>query len=195
MTKFILSGGRMYKAVDQGRSFAEELIKGFSNKPVKILICFFAQDRELWSDLFTENKEWLSTFISGFEIELALPENFTEQVKKSDVIFLKGGKVKQIFDILEEDKEWMAELADKTVVGLSAGADVLCKHYYVLSTRRLGDGFGLLPVKFIPHWKADDFFSKEDLVDWNKILEELKNYKEDLPIYTLKEGEFVVFNQ
>ena len=29
-------------------------------------------------------------------------------------------------------------------------------------------------------------------VDWESIFNDLKNYKEDLPVYTIKEGEFVV---
>jgi len=58
------------------------------------------------------------------------------------------------------------------------------------------DGFGILPIKFLPHFKSS--FGHDDPrgpIDWDKAYEELKNYKEDLPIYALEEGEFKVFLQ
>jgi hypothetical protein len=86
-------------------------------------------------------------------------------------------------------------LDGKTVAGTSAGGDAIAKYYSVLKTSRVGDGLGLLPIKFIPHWKSN--YSDDEVrdIDWEAELNKLREYKEDLPIYTLAEGEFKVFNR
>jgi peptidase E len=192
MTKYILAGGYVNKAEDGGKAFYEELVKGINNKPVKILDCMFARPIEDWEETFKSDQNLFSQFIKDFELELAVQEKFVEQVKNSDVIFLRGGHTQQLFKLLSQDKAWINELDGKVLAGTSAGAQVIAKYYHVLSSSRTGDGFGLLPVKFIPHWKANDFDEIPKDIDWDKALKELKDHKEDLPIYTLAEGEFIV---
>lgn len=54
-------------------------------------------------------------------------------------------------------------------------------------------GLSILPIKFLPHYKSS--YGNEDSrghIDWDKALQELKDYKEDFPIHALKEGEYVV---
>jgi len=190
MTKYILAGGYIHKAPDYSKAFCEELVKGINNRPVKILDCMFARSRDSWEEKMKEDNILFSKFIKDFELELALPEKFTEQVKKSDVIFLRGGHTQVLFEFLNKDKSWIQELDGKVLAGTSAGAEVIAKYYYVLSTPRTGDGFGFLPIKVIPHWRSDSDEYKN--FDWDKALKELKSYKEDLPIYALAEGEFKV---
>lgn len=192
MTKYILVGGYLHKAKDGGKAFCEELVKGINNKPVKILNCMFARSRDSWDKKIKENDALFSKYIKDFELELALPDKFTEQVKRSDVIFLQGGYTSQLLELLNKDNGWIKELDGKVLAGTSAGAEVIAKYYYVLSTPRLGDGLGLLPVKLVPHWKSDYFDDSVQNIDWEKVLKELKDYKEELPIYTLVEGEFKV---
>lgn len=192
MTKYILAGGYIHKAKDGGKAFCEELVKGIDKKSVKILDCMFARPRDSWEDKIKEDNNLFSKFIKDFELELALPEKFTEQVKNSDVIFLRGGYTQQLFDLLNQDISWVKELDGKVLAGTSAGAEVIAKYYYVLSTPRTGDGFGLLPIKFISHWKSVFFDDSRQDINWERAIKELKNYKEDLPIYTLTEGEFKI---
>jgi len=195
MTKYILIGGYIHKAADGGKAFFKELVKGFGNdKPVVILNCLFARSRDSWENKLQENKEFFSRYIDNFEIVLADPEKFTEQVKSSDVIFLQGGFTGPLIDGLSKDRGWIKCLDGKTVAGSSAGGDAIAKYYSVLKTSRVGDGLGLLPIKFIPHWKSD--YSDDEVrdIDWEAELEKMKGYKEDLPIYTLTEGEFKAFN-
>ncbi len=193
MTKFILAGGAIHKAPDGGQTFIEELVKNINKKQPRILDCLFAQPKEVWQEKFEGDKEYFSKFISDFELELADEEKFVEQVKNSDVIYLRGGHTQQLFKLLTKNIDWINYLDGKTLAGTSAGAEVIAQHYHVLKSGRTGDGLGLLPIKFIPHWKSD--FSDEytdKVIDWDRTIEELKNYKEDLEILTLKEGEFKV---
>lgn len=195
MTKYILVGGYFPKAPDNGKAFLVELIKGH-NKPVKILDCLYARPKELWDKLFLEDKEFFSKFIpkEDFEMQLANIKKFIEQVKWADVIFLKGGTTKDLMESLNKTPNWTNYLDNKTLAGTSAGADVISKYYGVGKTGRVnGVGLGLLPIKFIPHWKSNS--SQYLNANWENILEGLKNYKEDLPIYTLAEGEFKVFTE
>lgn len=193
MTKYILVGGYVHKAPDEGKAFCEELVRDINKKPVKILDCIFARKPEEWKEVMEKDRIFFSKFISDFELELADPNNFTEQVKNSDIIYLKGGYTSSIMDLLTRDTSWMKELDGKVVAGSSAGGDAIAKYYCVLKTSRVGDGLGLLPIKFIPHWKSD--YSDEEVrdINWEDELQKLKDYKEDLPIFTLTEGEFKVF--
>ena len=194
MTKYILVGGYLHKAKDGGEAFFKELVAGFeSDKPVKILMCLFARERSIWESKLQENKELFSKYINNFEFVLAEPENFAEQVKNSDVIFLQGGYTEPLMQLLSESGDWIKELEGKTIAGTSAGAEIIAKYYYIGKTMRAGKGFNLLPIKFMPHWRSN--LEEYNNLDWDKALQELKDYQEDLPIYNLREGEFVIFNK
>ena len=192
MTKYILIGGYIHKAQDGGRAFCKELIKGNNKKTITILDCMFARPKESWEQKIKEDNIFFSKFIKNFKLEIALPEKFSEQIKSADVIFLRGGRTRPLLDVFNKDKDLIKKLDGKVIAGTSAGGDVISKYYGVGKTGRVnGVGLGLLAVKFIPHWKSN---SGEYLnVNWEMIFQGLKNYKEDLPIYALKEGEFKVF--
>lgn len=193
MTKYILIWGHISKAPDGGKSFCEEMIKGIKNKPIKILDCMFASPEDSWSEDIKKSHKFFSQHLNDFELELADISSFTEQVRHSDIIFLRWWYVSSLLEILTKNKTRTKELDGKVLLGTSAGADVIAKYYYVLKTLRTGDGLWLLPIKFIPHWKTKVFDGVEQNIDFDKALKEIKNYKEDLPIITLKEWEFIVF--
>lgn len=47
-----------------------------------------------------------------------------------------------------------------------------------------------MPIKIIAHWQSELYE-----VNWQSALSELRSYKEDLPAYVLKEGEYVIFER
>lgn len=59
------------------------------------------------------------------------------------------------------------------------------------------DGLGILPIKFLAHYKSD--FGASDPrgpIDWEKAYDELSKYGDtSLPIHALEEGYFVIINQ
>lgn len=71
----------------------------------------------------------------------------------------------------------------------------LAMHYWTCDWRECQDGLGILPIKFIPHYKSS--FGADDPrgpIDWQKAYDQLKAYGgPDLPIVALKEGEYKVF--
>jgi hypothetical protein len=76
----------------------------------------------------------------------------------------------------------------KVLATNSASSDYLCDSFWSNDWRKSMMGRGIIPIKFIAHYGADP------TIDWLKAENELENYsKNGLPIYKLKEGEFVVF--
>ncbi len=193
MTKYILVGGYIHKAPDGGKAFCQEIVKDFTHMPIKILDCMFARSRDIWEDKIKEDQDFLSKFISDFELELADPDRFTEQVENSDVIFFQGGVPYQLMSDLSKNEGWEKKLTDKVVAGTSGGADTLCRYYGVGKTSNIGEGLNLLSIKFIPHWKSD--YGQGLKIDWDNLLKNLQNHKEDLEILTLQEGEFKVIEK
>lgn len=191
MIKYILAGGHVHKAQDGGKAFCEELMLDINKKQIKILDCIFARPIDSWQESLEKDRLFFSRFIKDFELKLADINKFIEQVKESDIIFFQGGTPFNIMSILNRNNNWIKELDGKILVGTSGGADAICKYYGVGKTGNVGDGLGLLPIKFIPHWQSK--YDEGSNINWIALREKLKEYKEELPIYTLSEGEFRVF--
>ncbi len=198
MTKYILNSGGLRKYPEKAKVFFAEIVKDLGPKP-KILICFFAIMRQDWDHKFTEySKNYAQMSPEGVvpTFELAMPESFTEQVKRSDTILIQGGD-----DYLLQYWLKQFDLPDiwqgKTVVGSSAGSDALCASFWTCDWRKCMDGLGILPIKFLPHYQSD--YGNEDSrgpIDWKKAYDELQGYGDkSLPIHALKEGEFVVIEK
>lgn len=192
MIKFILVGGHIHKNEDGGKSFCDEMIKGIE-RPVKILDCLFARDRDAWEKRFEEDRIFFSNNIGNFKIDLAIPEKFIEQINNSDVLFFQGGVPKQLMALLSTTGNWLEALDGKVLVGSSGGADTICKYYGVGKTSNIGEGLGLLPIKFIPHWKSE--YAPGVDIDWDQLFKNLKSHGEDLEVVALKDGEFWVTNK
>lgn len=197
MIKYILVGGYVPNAKDEGRAFCEELVKDIDKKPVKILDCLFARPINIWEEKIKEDNIFFSKYIKDFEVELADPNNFTEQVKQSDVIYLRGGDTTLLMNLLSKNTGWDKGLHDKVLVGTSAGAEAIARYYYdyVLEIPRVREGLNFLPIKFISHFGSHYFDGREQNIDWHKAMKDLSEYKEnELPVRALAEGEFIVIN-
>jgi hypothetical protein len=189
MTKYILSGGYPYKAHDGGKSFCDEIIKGIE-KPIKILDCLFARLSADWNEKFVNDKDFFSKHLDNFELTLATVENFVEQVKNTDVVFFQGGNPRLLMETLNTILDWKNFIDGKIIVASSAGADALVSYYGVGRTMNIGTGFGMVPIKFIPHWQSD--YGQGLLIDWNQLLENLKSHEEEKEVVILRDGEFKV---
>jgi len=197
MTKYILNSGGYKNNPELAKKFFAEIVRGLGNSP-KFIIVPFSQPREDWETKFAEDtKGRFQMFIEGVNptFELALPKTFEEQIKNADIVYMHGGDdtllqywLKQ-FDL---PKIWEG----KIVATSSASSDALSKYFWTCDWRECGEGLGILPIKFLPHFESD--FGATDPrgpIDWNKALKELKSYKEDLPVHALKEGEFIIFEK
>jgi peptidase E len=188
MTKYILASGYRGMTENTARSFRKEIFGGIEKKTIKILDCFFAQDKSSWSERFERDKVFFVNQGYDLSFELAEIESFVEQIKQSDVVIFQGGHARVMEDVLSKISGWKESLAGKVVIGSSAGADNLVRHYGVGKTMRIGDGYGLIPIKFIPHFQSDAG------VDWSLLAKRLEDYKDtSLETVYLKDGEYKVF--
>jgi len=198
MTKFVLNSGGIKNQPELKKQFHQELVKGLGSAP-KFLLCNFAQGREYWESKFqgysnAVTEDMPEGVMPSFT--LAMPDAFEEQCKQADVIYFHGGDDHLL-------KYWMSQFdmtelfKDKVVATNSASSDMLSTHYWTCDWRQCADGFGVLPIKFIPHYQSA--FGADDprgAIDWEKAKEELAEYGDKaLTIYALKEGEFEVFEK
>lgn len=192
-TKYILAGGYMHKAADGGKAFVEELVRGFEG-PVKILECAFARERSEWQAayekdiaLFTRNAP-----VREFAFQLADETTLLEQIRWADVVYLRGGSHEdRLIAVLTATPGWTEALEGKTLVGASAGADVMAVSSYNLDELALHDGLGVVPVKCIPHFGSD---YNAPNIDWGAAVALLDAYGPPLPIAKVPEGGFQVFH-
>lgn len=198
MTKYVLNSGGVKRNLDLKRKFHREIVKDLGNSP-KFLLCVFAQGREYWEAKFPGYSRAIAEDMpKGVHptFELALPDKFVHQCKEANVIFIYGGDCDLLFYWMRKF-DYMALFKDKVVATTSAGSCMLADSYYTCDWRACQDGFGILPIKFIPHYDSD--FGADDPrgpIDWQKAKKELENYGDrNLPIHALGEGEFIVIEQ
>jgi len=198
MTKYILNSGGLRNRPDLARIFFQEVVNGLGPKPV-ILICFFALMRQEWEEKFNEySRNYRSLSPEGVfpEFELAFPETFSLQVKKSDVVLIQGGD-----DILLQ--YWLRQFdlpvlwSGKTVVGNSAGSNALVTCFWTCDWRTCLGGLGILPIKFLAHYKSN-YGSRDPrgIIDWERAYSVLKMYgNQSMPIHALEEGKYIVIER
>lgn len=196
MTKYVLNSGGIRNQPELKKQFHQELVKGLGNAP-KFLLCNFAQGREYWESKFQGYSNAVAEDMPDGvtpSFTLALPDVFAEQCNEADVIYFHGGDDHLLqywvskFDITQL-------FNDKVVATNSASSNMLAAHYWTCDWRQCGDGFGILPIKFIPHYQSA--FGADDprgAIDWEKAKQELAEYgNKELSMHSLKEGEYKVF--
>lgn len=198
MTRYIVNSGGIKRDSEKAKAFATEIVKGLGDHP-RILYCYFANPRQDWEEKFSEYskgfKSWLPEAIQpGFE--MAMPDIFDEQIKRSDAIYMHGGDDHLLMYWLRQfdiPRIWEG----KTVATNSASSDALSKYFWTCDWRQCMEGLGILPIKFIPHYLSD--YGNTDPrgpVDWHKAYDDLKMYGDpSVPIHALEEGDYIVFEQ
>ena len=191
-TKYILVGGYPQKGPNEGKDFAEELVKGFGES-VNILVCLFARTRDVWDDAYNQDVEAFQRHLPEKKLEIAMadPEKFLEQLRRADVLYLRGGNSTQLLiDALRGYQGLEGMLHGKTVAGSSAGADAISQYYYGLDTPdEIKEGLGLLPVKVVVHYRSD---YNAPSIDWDRVDGLMANTHPEFPTLNLAEGQFEV---
>lgn len=195
MTKYVVNSGGVKRHLDLKRKFHREIGKGLGEKP-KFLLCNFAQGREYWEAKFPSYSTAIAEDMplgTKPTFELALPDKFIQQCKNADVIYLHGGD-DHLMQYWMKQFDVPAIFDNKVVATNSASSDMLASSYWTCDWRECQDGFGVLPIKFIPHFGSS--FGNDDPrgpIDWERAKKELKEYGDkDLPVHALGEGEYIV---
>lgn len=192
MTKYILHGGETRRKSEDNKKFFFEMTDGLFN-PVNILCVYFAKEKKLWPQLLKEDKVNFSSVAPKKVLNFVLADEKTdvlvEQIKKADVIYLRGGKTGLLKKTLSKVKNLPELWKDKIVSGSSAGAYVLARYYqgndYGAHYDVVGEGLGILPIKVYTHYSAEH----------RDQLEKLKKSGEELKVYAIAEKKFFVIEQ
>jgi hypothetical protein len=198
MTKYVLQSGGIKNQLEKKKRFHQELVKGQGSAP-RFLLCSFAQGREYWEAKFPS---YCATILEDMpeavkpEFKLAMPGTFAADCQAAQIIYMHGGDDHLITYWLQQF-DIPAIWKDKVVAGNSAGSDVLVQHYWTCDWRQCYNGLGILPVKFIPHFRST--FGSDDPrgpIDWDKAYQELAAFgNRSLPLHALFEGEYIVIEQ
>ena len=185
-TKFILHGGSSSKKSEDNEKFFHEIINSVDSAEVRILCIYFARPADRWEDSFDEDQTIFRCLGTSKELDIKMAtldrDVLIEQIKSSDVIFINGGRKGCLKEVLLDLGNFAELVQGKIVVGISAGAGILCKYYYSSVINGVREGVGILPAKVFTHW--DEELTQE--------LQDLDSYKEKLPIYKIPEENYIV---
>jgi peptidase E len=195
MIKFILHGGATGKPAESNNNFFHEAVPDLGRK-IKILIIYFARKVEDYPWMFEQDVRAfkLNSPQKDLEMEIAdlNPEKFREQIKWADVLYARGGDTVPLVEKFKEIPDLKELLQNKIYAGSSAGMYAMAKYYYSNDRKQIEQGLGILPIKALAHWNALNHW-KEGIDD--DILEQLEKIGEKLPIYKVKEGEYIIIEQ
>ena len=191
MTKFILHGGYTSTKNELNRTFYEEIARDVPEGGA-ILLCYFATQDEDNSTRFKEDSERILKQSHGknFTFLFAHEEDFIEQLKKSNALYMRGGSTPALIRALEKYSDLRKCLDGKTVAGSSAGAYAIGRFSPFHDDEPGGEvreGLGLLPLRVVTHYESPD------LPPNPKALASLKSMVQDLELVLLKDCEWKVF--
>ncbi|MBP9759002.1 Type 1 glutamine amidotransferase-like domain-containing protein [Candidatus Dojkabacteria bacterium] len=181
LTKFYLHGGGSSEDTPVNLEYRKNILAKIAHNP-KILLCYFASEPEMVQERYKIDSENLWAINPNIHFDIATEENFEEECKNNELIFLAGGDTFRLLDKLKQYPNFSELIKGKIVVGTSAGAYALSKYFYSNDENRIGEGLGILNIKIHCHYSNEKFGN----------VEKLKEFKEDIEIVTLKEQEYVV---
>lgn len=154
MTKYILHGGVTTRETEKNSKYFREITDSLMNGDKLLLVCY-AKDEERWEEVLENTKK---TFFKAdpeksLNITLAKKETgkFIEQIKEVDAVYMCGGGTHILKKYLEKIPNLEKLWKNKLIVGTSAGALVLGKHFYENDDDTYAVGLGILPNKIICH--------------------------------------------
>lgn len=155
-TKFIIHGGHPEHINTENDSFFREILKDTS-KPKILLVYFGKEDEQI-----PEVKEG---DIAQFErncgenpisFEVADATRFIEQIKSSDIIYLRGGSPLKLLETLKRFPNLGESFDQKVVVGETAGIYAISSFFFSKSAGGVFEGLGIIPIKVIGHYTGEN---------------------------------------
>lgn len=188
MTRYILHGGETGRQSVDNQKFFNESTNSLSSDAI-ILCVYFARDKELWLEMFEQDKINFSSSSQQKIFNFTLADDkipvLKEQIKKADVIYLRGGDTEMLKKALSKIQNFNELWQNKIIAATSAGAYILSKYYYSNSRDNIYEGFGILPIKTFCHYTEEK----------SAKLEKLKKHGEDLKTYAIPEEKFFIIEQ
>ena len=186
MTKYILHGGLSVEDNPKNIKFFSEILNGISS-PATILMVYFAREQEKRQSLFNTHKKLFKKSNPNHKMFFLYasddPDEFREQVKQSQIMFVEGGSSLRLLKHFRQFTDIKGLIQSMDVyAGSSAGASIIVKYAFPSTGNRVEERLGILPIKLINHYNK----SKESR------LKKLKALHPELKTYALSECEYIV---
>jgi hypothetical protein len=189
MIKFLLHWWVTSPRTEKNKNFFQHIVKEWGNK---ILIFPFAQKNRDYDLQFEKDSKKFIDYNLDIDIECAMAsddiEILVEQIREYKSLYFCGWLQEHHLEILRKIEDLRELFENKVVSGNSAGTMIWAKHYFTWDYNRLEDWLWWLPIKVMVHWQSERYDNYSE-----KELKKLKSYGEDLPVYTIKEQEYEVF--
>lgn len=173
MTKYILHGGYTSEDNSLNDKFFKEITRELEGE-INILLVYFASEESEYESKFRQDKEKFLTNSENknLRFEIANEYDFIEQIKRSNVIYIRGGDTFKLLEILKSYPEFPGAIEGKTVTGSSAGVYVLSRIFYSRTKERIFKGLDILPIAVACHFKGDQNVLKllEEKAEGTKII-------------------------
>lgn len=183
MIKYILHGGNTRESNADNESFFQEIISSAKDETL-LLLNYFARKEEDVERCAQEDIKRISEKNAGKNItfEIAHPDNFTEQLSRADIMYMRGGETKKLIQEISKVENIKKLCEGKVIAGSSAGVYALCKYYWSNDTNELGEGLGLLNLKAICHYGPEREIMAEKLVQ----------HGNSIPLLTLSDHKWII---
>ena len=159
MTKFVLHGGFSIKKfpAQEDNEFFQEILKG-TLEDVKILLVYFAEREDIIPLRIEQDKKSFdeNKVSKNLEFKIASEENFLEDCKWANVIYLHGGRTVKLMEKLKKYKNIEQTFSGKTIAGDSAGVNVLAQFSFGKNSKEIKEGLKILPFKVVVHYMDGD---------------------------------------
>lgn len=182
MTKYVLHGGITKGERAANGSFFREVTSGMTGT-VKILLNYFAREVGEWEQCAKEDKK---KFLKNrennkLEFEIANPDTLPDQLKRCDVMYMRGGTTTMLADRLSRTRDFEKLFEGKVIAGSSAGVNVLSTYHWSNEEGKIKQGFGVLAIKTKCHFRPDE----------REKIRMLMEHKEKLPVVVLADYQWV----
>lgn len=180
-TKYVLHGGAAQHPNKENDLFFSEILKD-TPAIVRVLLVFFASEGEKDAANFSKDTAQFNRVRGNkqLDFEVANQAEFIQQIDAADVVYLGGGTTVKLLAELKKFPDLKGPLSGKIVAGESAGANAVCAYCYSKSGGGIIKGFGLVPIKIIPHFNGEH-------------LQEMMEVSKELETVTLAEYKFKIF--
>lgn len=185
MTKYILHGGYTRQRNELNDKFFAEITKDVKENS-KILLVYFATDESNYEEFSKQEKNNFlrNSKLKSLIFEIATKDNFIEQIKESDVIYIRGGDTFKLLNILKQFPAFSNAIQGKIVVGSSAGAYILSTYFYSREKKKVFEGLKILPIATHCHHEGNQ-----------KIVNLLKERGRDSELVLLADFEYQVISK
>lgn len=161
MTTYILHGGRTKIESASNELFFKQFTDLVKKDNVKILLCYFAREKNSWRELFENDKiKIFKQSTKKAEINIVdTVDFFMRQLKEADVLYFSAGEEEFLRPYMAKLNFLKDELHNKIFIGSSMGAFLAAKHYILSLSRQNEDivyeGLGLVPYNILCHWNVE----------------------------------------